>query len=221
MSKQWESEALEQRQKLRLLRRQHEQLKHFIDDSDASEDSVALDASPNDITFRNHFETAPSTVDYVFMWVDSSNKQVQAVIEEALHKNLLPYGRPEIKRVRDGTFEFALRSVLQARRLEAVLGNVYIVTSGELPSWLLPWMGDVPSEVAASLFTREPLRASLQPLVDECQGHKARPLERERPRSLYLYPHRALFPDAAHELPTFNSNAILATLHRLPNLSSW
>ena len=119
-----------------------------------------------------------------------------------------------------GTFEFALRSVLQARRLEAVLGNVYVVTGGELPSWLLPFLGDVPSAVRTSLFTHAPLRAPLQPLVDACRGITTRDGE-VRPRSLYLYPHRSFFPDPARELPTFNSNAILAALHRLPNLSSW
>ena len=40
-------------------------------------------------------------------------------------------------------------------------------------------------------------------------------------RRLFLVPHAAIFPEAEKELPTFNSNAILALIHRLPHLGRW
>ena len=177
-------------------------------------------AAANRSSATSRFDSRPDVVDYVFMWVDASNQRVQATIAEAVAKKVIRQ-RPHNKRVRDdGTFQFAIRSVLQAPKLEAAIRNVYVVTSGEVPPWLLPWLGDVPAQVRSSCFTDEPLSAPLQPLVDKCQGVERRqgPVP---PRRLYLYPHRQLFSDAAHELPTFNSNAILAVLHRLPDLSRW
>ena len=242
VAQQWTDYASNLRRQHRTLRRQHSELRTWIDDSilDPEIEKARMHRSPVDgelhgavsrrvtlagtanssMAIRNHFDVPPSVVDYVFMWVDASNQHVQAVMEESLRKKVISH-KPFFRRVRDdGTFEFALRSVLQARRLESVLRNVYIVTSGELPPWLLPWLGDVPSGVRSALYTTVPLRAPLQPLVDECQGVKTR-RGWAPPRSLYLYPHRSLFPDAARELPTFNSNAILATLHRLPDISRW
>lgn len=207
------------------LLQQHSRLHSRIDDSyaaphKAEQSSAAGTANSSLAAIRSHFDAAPAVIDYVFMWVDSSNAQVQSTMEDAVRRKLIAH-KPHFRRVRDdGTFEFALRSVLQKRRLEAIIRNVYIVTSGELPSWLLPWLGEVPSEVQSTLFTDRPLRAPLQPLVDECQGVANR-RGWVRPRSLFLYPHRALFPQPSRELPTFNSNAILATLHRLPELSGW
>ena len=234
VAQQWTDYSSKLRKQDRELRKQLADLRYQIDDSFSQQEPELRENHPPKergqnaqryktvagSTNNSHFDSTPSTVDYVFMWVDGNNAQVQAAMEEALRQKAI-IRKPHIKRVRDdGTFEFALRSVLRARQLEAVIRNVYIVTSGELPSWLLPWLGDVPSGVWSSRFTREPLYAPLQPLVDECQGVKSRPGQ-VRNRSLYLFPHRAFFPDAARELPTFNSNAILTALHRLPDLSRW
>ncbi|KOO21948.1 hypothetical protein Ctob_000713 [Chrysochromulina tobinii] len=38
---------------------------------------------------------------------------------------------------------------------------------------------------------------------------------------LYVYPHNAFFPEPLRALPTYNSNAILAALHWIPNISRW
>ena len=42
-------------------------------------------------------------------------------------------------------------------------------------------------------------------------------------RRLFVVPHAALFAreEAERDLPTFNSNAVLAAIHRLPGLAEW
>ena len=233
VARQQEQHASEMLFKQREVRRQHDELQSWIDDYYAL-DSARLQAemgprragravNNNSISTGRHFDSSPSVVDYVFMWVDAGNPHVESTMASALRNKQLSR-RPDIQRVRDdGTFQFALRSVLQTPRLEAAIRNVYIVTSGELPPWLLPWLGDVPNDVRSSLFTRTPLRAPLQPLVDECQGRAWRASHGHavRARSLYVYPHNAFFPEPLRALPTYNSNAILAALHWIPNISRW
>ena len=162
----------------------------------------------------SQFESAPSLVDYVFMWVDSSNRHVLQSIVEAQQKHFIT-DPPHAARVRDdGTFQFAVRSLLQSKLMMSIR-NVYIVTSGEVPRWLTPWFGALtPDE---SPFTQRPLNTSLRSLIDECAGRPGH----ARSGQLILHPYRSLFSDPVHELPTFNSNAILATLHRIPGLSRW
>ena len=77
---------------------------------------------------------APERVDVVYMWVNGSDPVHNEALKRAQSSKLLQY-RPHTSRFRDeGVFEYALRSLLRARRLMARVRHVYIVTAGEVPS---------------------------------------------------------------------------------------
>ena len=207
------------------------------------------------------FPSPPRWVDVVFTWVNGSHPEVSRQLLDAYNAGALPY-RPHDSRYRDdGLFEYAVRSLLAADGLMPSVRHVYIVTSGELPSWLpthsLRPVGprarrranrtarggreDERTCHAIGGFTTTTLSTPLEPLIrlSRRRERRGRPgaaggeaaaaagvasAAFERPaggRRLFIVPHSALFPAPSLELPTFNSNAILAVLHRIPQLAPW
>ena len=85
-------------------------------------------------TARQH-PSPPRWVDVVYTYVNGSHPEVERQLQRARTDNTLPY-RPHAARYRDdGLFQFALRSLLAAQLVRSVR-HVYIVTSGEIPSFL-------------------------------------------------------------------------------------
>ncbi|KAL1520015.1 hypothetical protein AB1Y20_023495 [Prymnesium parvum] len=159
------------------------------------------------------FARAPSQVDAVFMWVNGSHPRFRQQLDAARRARQLPY-EPHAARYRDdGLLQYAVLSLLSAPRLVGALRHVYVVTSGEVPAFV--------GGGGAEGFTDRVLSVPLQGLLDRCgrQGGR-RPVGGER-RRLFIVPHAALFSDQEMELPTFNSNAVLAAIHKLPHLGEW
>ena len=175
---------------------------------------------------------APERVDVVYMWVNGSDPVHDEALKRAQSSKLLQY-RPHTSRFRDeGIFEYALRSLLRARRLMARVRHVYIVTAGEVPSWLpLDGAAAVDGAPLQAHALRPPLRQPvalpLRPLVAHAREHGERMADGGDGDGggddgrLIVVPHAAIFPNASAQLPTFNSNAILAALPRLPLLAEW
>ncbi len=185
------------------------------------------DAGPLGATARWHAST-PAWVDAVYLWVNGSQSEVQRSLLSAETRGLLPY-RPHSSRFRDdGLLQYALRSLLTAERLVSSVRHVYLLTSGEIPSWLPADLRalDGSPRGASPRFTEEMVWTPLAPLLE-----RARPVNRELAaalaaaggdeRKLFIVPHSSSFPEPAAELPTFNSNAVLSTIHRIPGLSEW
>ena len=63
----------------------------------------------------------------------------------------------------------------------------------------------------------------MEPLVQSSRrGHSfGAPIGGGSKSQLIMVPHATIFPDPETELPTFNSNSILCSLHRIPNISEW
>ena len=140
----------------------------------------------------------PRWVDVVYTWVNGTHPEVERQLVEANRHGRLPY-RAHSSRFRDdGLLEFALRSLLAADALMSTVRHVYIVTSGEIPSWLpshrLEPVGSTPlaeqqqqhhHRAGSSLpgtpqqaschtrngFTRTTLSMPLEPLVAASGGH--------------------------------------------------
>ena len=172
---------------------------------------------------------APQLVDVVYTWVNGSQPEFQRTLLAADVSSTLPY-RPHASRFRDdGLLQFALRSLLQSDALMRSVRHVYIVSSGEVP-WFLrdelrPLVNGSAAECggAARGFTYVPLAMPLSPLVARArQGYGAGGrIGGGSASRLFVVPHSAIFPNPAADLPTFNSNGILCSLHRLPQLSDW
>ena len=199
----------------------------------ASHDSVVSnDALPLGKPLRE-FASAPRLVDIVYTWVNGSQVEFQHALRKATSEGRLPY-EPDVSRYRDdGLLQYSLRSLLQADALMRSVRHVYIVSSGEVPSFL-PAHAFRPVDMteasstdptcgAAVGFTRTPISMHLKPLVERSRRGRSAggPIGGGEESRLFVVPHAAIFPDAAAELPTFNSNAILCSLHRLPGLSDW
>ena len=199
----------------------------------ASHDSVVSnDALPLGKPLRE-FASAPRLVDIVYTWVNGSQVEFQHALRKATSEGRLPYA-PDVSRYRDdGLLQFSLRSLLQADALMRSVRHVYIVSSGEVPSFLpahafrpvdtTEASSTDPTCGAAVGFTRMPISMPLKPLVERSRRGRSAggPIGGGEESRLFVVPHAAIFPDAAAELPTFNSNAILCSLHRLPELSDW
>jgi hypothetical protein len=185
---------------------------------------------------ERNFAHTPRWVDVVYTWVNGSHPTAELQLEAAIKADVLPY-RPHSSRFRDdGLFEFALRSLLVADGLMRSVRNVYIVTSGEIPSFLpvqrlhpvgahdTNSTGDDRGGSASCHvqdgFTTTTLSMPLRPLIEASGGSTARHGGGMN-RKLFIVPHSALFPAPAEELPTFNSNSILAVIHRIPRLGRW
>jgi len=199
----------------------------------ASHDSVVSnDALPLGKPLRE-FASAPRLVDIVYTWVNGSQVEFRHALRKATSEGRLPY-EPDVSRYRDdGLLQYSLRSLLQADALMRSVRHVYIVSSGEVPSFL-PAHAFRPVDMteasstdptcgAAVGFTRTPISMHLKPLVERSRRGRSAggPIGGGEESRLFVVPHAAIFPDAAAELPTFNSNAILCSLHRLPGLSDW
>lgn len=206
---------------------------------------VLNDAAALGSPLRN-YSSVPRWVDVVYTYVNGTNEHVVQQLLSASAAGQLPY-RAHASRFRDdGLLEYALRSLLAAKGLMTSIRNVYIVTSGEIPSWLpkhrLQPVGpgaDVAASGAAadeatscharSGFTKTTLSMPLQPLISASDGSGGNDVDRADDlryalagdKRLFVVPHSAIFPDPSIELPTFNSNAILAVLHRIPGLADW
>ena len=101
--------------------------------------------------------------------------------------------------------------------------HVYIVTAGEVPSWL-PLDGAAAVDGAPLQAhalkppLRQPVALPLRPLVAHARAHGERGADGGDGDGggddgrLIVVPHAAIFPNASAQLPTFNSNAILAAL---------
>ena len=193
---------------------------------------------------RTH-ASPPKWIDVIYTYVNGSHPEVERQLQRAKDTDMLPY-RPHDARYRDdGLFQFALRSLLAAQLVQNVR-NVYIITSGEIPTFLPMHelrpvgrrddrSGDdrtddaanrtrrLPSCHAQSGFTQTTLGMPLEQLITSSGGsthhHESSPGRRRR--MLYIVPHAVLFPDPPTELPTFNSNAILCVAHRIPRLGRW
>ena len=199
----------------------------------ASHDSVVSnDALPLGKPLRE-FASAPRLVDIVYTWVNGSQVEFQHALRKATSEGRLPYA-PDVSRYRDdGLLQYSLRSLLQADALMRSVRHVYIVSSGEVPSFLpahafrpvdtTEASSTDPTCGAAVGFTRMPISMPLKPLVERSRRGRSAggPIGGGEESRLFVVPHAAIFPDAAAELPTFNSNAILCSLHRLPELSDW
>ena len=113
------------------------------------------------------------------MWVNGSDPVHDQALKRAQSSKLLQY-RPHTSRFRDeGVFEYALRSLLRARRLMARVRHVYIVTAGEVPSWLpLDGAAAVDGTPLPARALRPPLRQPvappLRPLVAHARAHGER-----------------------------------------------
>ena len=185
---------------------------------------------------RQH-ASAPQLVDVVYTWVNGSQPEFQHTLLRAASEGSLPY-RPHASRYRDdGLLQYSLRSLFQSDALMSRVRHVYIVSSGEVPSFLpahefRPVESAAASSVdptcgAAAGFTRTSISIPLRPLVERSRrGRPARGggeslLGGGEASRLFVVPHAAIFPEPEAELPTFNSNGILCSLHRLPDLSDW
>ena len=75
------------------------------------------------------------------MWVNGSDPQWQATLERSQARGDLAY-RPHVARFReDGLLEFAVRSLLSAKALLRSVRHIYLVTAGQVPVWLEPYLG--------------------------------------------------------------------------------
>ena len=187
---------------------------------------------------RQH-TSVPRWVDVVYTYVNGSHPLVRFNLENARAQKRLPYN-PHVARYRDdGLFEFALRSLLAAELVRSVR-NVYIVTGGEIPSFLpaheLQPVGRQAIDDRGGnhswschvheSFTRTSLAMPLEPLIVASGGKAHLPTASTLPpygrqkRQLFIVPHSTIFPQP-RDLPTFNSNAILCAVHRLPKLGRW
>ena len=236
---------------------------------------VRIDAGPLGPTMR-HYRTPPQWVDVVYTWVNGSQLEFSEALIDTKRAGRLPYD-PHAARYRDdGLFQYSLLSLLQSEALMASVRHVYVVSSGEIPSFLprdklrpvrrarrtsagavdgsdvrnsssdstaKPCQNVSGQQRAGSrLFTHEMLGMPLQPLVHASRdarshaqlAHASRDTRRRARRQpahrvtagghssrLFVVPHHVIFPRPEAELPTFNSNAILACLHRLPFLGDW
>ena len=179
---------------------------------------------------RHAFTHPPQFVDVVYTWVNGSHPEVEKTLVAAMASKTLPY-RPHASRFRDdGLFQYAIRSLLAADGLTASVRHIYVVTSGEIPTWLLPFGelrpigpdGTIADDTCHTNngFTTTALSMPLETLLPPTAFAPTFALPAGG-RRLFIVPHRILFPSAETELPTFNSNAILCVLHRLPQLGPW
>ena len=116
-------------------------------------------------------------IDIVYTWVDDTDINWQAhrkkhAIEYQPLLNNLDANTKNRYRNRD-ELKYSLRSIY---KFASFVNHIYIVTSGQRPSWL-----------------------------------------KDDPK-ITLIDHQEIFPNKS-DLPTFNSQAIEANLHRIPNLS--
>ena len=168
------------------------------------------------------FRSAPALVDFVYTWVNGSAPSQQRALADALRAKQLTSAPHPARRRDDGLLQYALLSLLAADSLlSGSIRHVYIVSAGEEPSFLSPLLRDAPA--AADDGKRGTWRSvALTELVRSARGRAAETTAAAlaaRGSRLYIVPHKDIFPAPA-DLPTFNSNAVLAALHHLPGLGA-
>ncbi|XP_045210744.2 N-acetylglucosamine-1-phosphotransferase subunits alpha/beta-like [Mercenaria mercenaria] len=130
------------------------------------------DVSVTDVNGYSDIQGVSGPVDLVVTWVNGSD---QSFIDEMSRLNISRHKHFTLKRYRDwGILRYALRSV---EKYANWFRHVYIVTNGQVPSWL------------------------------NLKYHR-----------VSIVQHSDIFKNKSH-LPTFNSLAIEAHIHRIPGLS--
>lgn len=85
-------------------------------------------------TVERQFNSSPKYVDVVFMWVNGSHPSFQQKLGATQREGKLRY-LPHAARFRDdGLLQYAVLSLIRSTNLLASVRNVYIVTSGEIPT---------------------------------------------------------------------------------------
>lgn len=103
------------------------------------------DSSANNLSLRSNsdgslgtplrsFNSSPTSVDVVFLWVNGSHPQFKRELENAQRNGTLPYTPHSARFREDGLLQYAVLYLLSNDKLMASVRHVYILTSGEMPT---------------------------------------------------------------------------------------